>query len=125
MIFVRLTLFLLLGFVCFSCGDDDADELGIGAACTEQDVCAENQTCLTSFKGGYCGSIGCTINDDCPENSACIAHDDGQNYCFRICVEKTDCNANRTVDVEANCSSSVIFASGQKEGKVCVPPSSN
>jgi hypothetical protein len=114
---VALTLLLS------ACGDDDADALGIGAACDSSNECAEGQSCLTDFKGGYCGSVGCATNDDCPSGSACVVHTDGKRYCFRVCIDKPDCNVNRSVEVEANCSSSVTFASGKKEGKACIPPS--
>jgi len=106
------------------CGDDDADSLGVGAACTSTDQCNENQTCLTAFKGGYCGIMGCTADVDCPPNSGCVAHTDGTNYCFRICLDKVECNANRPVDVESNCSSNVTFVEGKSNLKACVPPSS-
>ena len=114
------------------CGDDEneSDKLGIGAQCTTNDQCNtdENQSCLTNFKGGYCSTpSGCTQSSDCPEGSACIAHDEGgtvTNYCFRICADKPDCNANRDAENESNCVGSVDFASGEKEGvKACVPPS--
>lgn len=119
----RLTLIaaILLG----ACGGDGADALGVGAQCTKNDECNQDdgaQTCLP-FKGGYCGLEGCVHDVDCPDDSACIMHTDGNNYCFRICVEKTDCNANRTGDFEANCSSSVTFVDGDMGRKACVPPS--
>ena len=121
----RLTLMLALAFVLPACGDDDdpADALGIGAACTATSKCGDNQSCLTQFKGGYCGSVDCKSNDDCPGSSACVVHDDGKSYCFRTCTDKIQCNANRDVTVESNCVGSVTFASGKKEGKVCEPPS--
>ena len=108
----------------FACGDD-ADDLGVGAQCTANDQCNQDplaQTCLM-FKGGYCGVMGCLHDTDCPDLSACIAHTDGVNYCFRTCVDKPDCNANRDVDNEANCSSSVTFVDGTNGRKACVPPS--
>lgn len=109
------------------CGDDEeveADKVGVAAACTTADDCKqEGQTCLTQFKGGYCGVADCMVSSDCPDGSLCVAHTDGTNYCFRACAEKVDCNQNRPADVEANCSSSIDFASGDKEGKACVPPS--
>lgn len=105
------------------CGDDDADALGVGATCAFGDECGEAQTCLVQFKGGYCGLTGCNANAACPEDAACVVHTDGKNYCFRTCFDKVDCNANRTAGLEANCSSSVDFISGKKEGKACVPPS--
>ena len=107
----------------FACGDD-ADDLGVGAQCTGNDQCDAdtNQVCL-QFKGGYCGLMGCVHDADCPDKSACIMHDDGVNYCFRICIDKPDCNANRDVDNEANCSSSVTFVDGTMGRKACVPPS--
>ncbi|MBI3206142.1 MAG: hypothetical protein HYZ29_31695 [Myxococcales bacterium] len=113
-----------------ACGDDDdgnggtqADKLGVGAACANNDECEiEGQICLP-FKGGYCGIADCKAHTDCPDGSLCVTHDDGKNYCFRVCVDKVDCNRNRPVDFEANCSSNVTFVDGKKGGKACVPPS--
>jgi hypothetical protein len=112
-----------------ACGGDDsheADRLGVGAQCTTSDQCDSDthQQCL-AFKGGYCGIQGCTADADCPESSACVAHTDGMNYCFRTCVDKADCNANRDLENEANCSSSVTFVEDTAGRKACVPPSSN
>lgn len=106
-----------------ACGGNDADDLGIGAQCSVDDDCdlEGGQACL-SFKGGYCGLEGCLSNADCPENSGCVAHTDGINYCFRLCDDKADCNANRDLDNEANCSSSVDFVE-PTNAKACVPPS--
>jgi hypothetical protein len=110
-----------------ACGDDDteADRLGVGAQCTANDQCDEDtsQLCLTQFKGGYCGIQGCTKDADCPEASACVAHTDGMNYCFRTCLDKLECNENRDLENESNCSSSVEFVDGMKTLKACVPPS--
>ena len=86
-------------------GDVEADKLGIGASCATADDCADNQQCLTVFKGGYCGLSDCAADADCPQGSACVAHDDGRSYCFRVCSTKADCNAHRAADQEANCSS--------------------
>lgn len=121
-----------------TCGDPDgddpdteADELGVGAACQSDADCnpedadtdgAQDQECLPQFKGGYCGLQDCAGDDDCPEASRCVAHDDGENYCFRVCVDKAECNANRPPDDEANCSSNITFVDGGG-GKACVPPS--
>lgn len=118
----------LVAFPCLllslaACGDD-ADDLGVGAQCTQASECGENQQCLTQFKGGYCGLAGCKANADCPDASACVTHSDGKNYCFRVCKDKGECNANRSGDNASNCSSNITFASGKKEGKACVPPSS-
>jgi len=101
------------------------DSLGVGAQCTMTSDCntSPQETCLTQFKGGYCGIEGCTHDTDCPTDSACIAHTDGHSYCFRICSTKTDCNANRDAVNEANCSSSATFVDGTMSRKCCVPPS--
>ena len=117
----------LLVFACvlgFGCGDD-ADSLGIGAQCTKNDQCdgSTNQICLTQFKGGYCGLQGCVHDADCPASSACVAHTDGQQYCFRTCAQKTDCNANRDALNESNCSSTATLVDPPKDRKACVPPS--
>lgn len=125
-----------IGLAVASCGDDDggneADRFGVGAECSSDDDCyqAENddeisQSCLRQFKGGYCGVEDCTSDDDCPQGSACVTHDDdGRNYCFRVCKDKIECNRNRTVDNESNCSSNITLADGAKGSKACVPPSS-
>lgn len=120
---------LIFGALILSCGDDstetEADRLGVGAACSANADCQEAQSCLTEFKGGYCGLADCVSDKDCPEPSACVTHDDGKNYCFRTCGTKDDCNANRSSDNEANCSSSVTFteADANKQTKACIPPS--
>lgn len=109
------------------CGDDtEADRFGVGAECTSTDECNQetNQECLTAFAGGYCGIQDCVDDLDCPDASGCVAHTDGINYCFRICVDKLECNRNRSVDVESNCSSNVDFVEGAQGRKACVPPSS-
>lgn len=123
---LKLTLALLLSsFALVACGDEsEADRRGVGASCTNNDDCTEaGQSCL-AFKGGYCGVIGCVEDNDCPGGSLCVTHTDGVNYCFLVCSDKSDCNRNRTADIEANCSSSITFAD-QGSGKACVPPSGN
>ena len=121
-----LSLVLCLGPAC---GDDEteADRLGVGAACTSDEDCLHDGdvelTCLKQFKGGYCGLLDCAANEDCPDTSSCVAHTDGENYCFRDCAEKTQCNANRGADEEANCSSNVDYVEEATVGKSCVPPS--
>lgn len=130
----RIGLFLLW-LISASCGDDGsgADHFLVGAECTSDDDCYQSssdggisETCLRQFKGGYCGVEDCVNNEDCPHGAACVAHDDGNNYCFRLCVDKPECNHNRSSDNEANCSGSVNYADGSKAslGKACVPPSS-
>ena len=80
---------------------------------------------MTGFKGGYCGKQGCAADADCPEGSICVTHTDLNNYCFLICSDKPQCNDHRTVDNEANCSSSFTpVVEHTPEYKVCVPPSS-
>lgn len=108
-----------------ACGGDDADSLGVAAECSSTEQCDDenDQVCLLSFKGGYCGIQGCASDLDCPEDAACITHDDQQNYCFRTCANKPECNANRSEENEANCSSSVVFTDGDMGRKACVPPS--
>jgi hypothetical protein len=113
------------------CGDDssaDADRLGVGASCKADADCEQSpfeQVCLLQFKGGYCGVLDCQKKDDCPSPSACVAHDDGNNYCFRTCSDKLECNVNRTPENESNCVSNVTHVEADKEtSKACVPPSS-
>jgi hypothetical protein len=106
-------------------GGSEADRLGVGAQCTSNDHCDDetDQVCLPQFKGGYCGIQGCEADEECPEGSACVEHEDSQTYCFRICVDKPDCNRNRDVEVESNCSASTIFIEGAQGRKACIPPS--
>ena len=120
-----LGIALLLGGA-ISCGDDnEADRMGIAANCTKDADCQKvgnvQLTCLTMFKGGYCGLQGCVQDGDCPTGAACIA-EGGANYCFRECLDKPECNLHRTVDAEANCVASVVHV-GASTAKVCVPPS--
>ena len=128
---------MLLGAVA-GCGGDDsteADRIGVGAECTVDPSADPPSTCpvvemdiqldcLTQFKGGYCGLEGCTGDAGCPEGSACVAHDDGSNYCFRVCQDKPECNRNRSVENEANCSANIDFVDEPQDQKACVPPSS-
>lgn len=130
-----LGLLALVAGLCAGCGDDssggsssgsEADRHGVGAECAANTDCTEEgQLCLTQFKGGYCGVEDCTADADCPDGSACVAHVDGKNYCFLLCTDKTECNTNRTVDNEANCSSSITFVEDNMNKKACVPPSGN
>ncbi len=123
---VGMSLFAL------GCGDGtEADRIGVGAQCTAGAECESPEgfelECLPDFTGGYCGLEGCGGDVDCPEGSACVTHDDGANYCFRVCVNKyPDCNYNRSPANEANCNGSgtVDFVDlPNDERKVCVPPS--
>ena len=122
---IALVVLAVMSLASSGCGDD-ADALGVGATCSADGDCNQddNQKCLTQFKGGYCGSVGCTASSGCPKGALCVTHTDGKNYCFRGCTDKAQCNENRAVDVQSNCSSSITFASGTKEGKACIPPSS-
>jgi hypothetical protein len=126
---VLVTALAGLGTLAASAGcggsSSEADLLGIGAQCTSTDQCDDttDQVCLLQFKGGYCGLQGCIHDLDCPEDSACITHDDSVNYCFRICTDKPQCNANRDLENESNCSSSATFVDGAMGRKACVPPS--
>jgi hypothetical protein len=116
-----------IALVVFSLSCDDGTEAqkrGVGAACSANLACTESgQSCLTQFKGGYCGVAECTNDAGCPAGSACVTHDDGKNYCFLLCTDKPDCNRSRSADVEANCSSSAVLVEPVNNRKVCVPPS--
>jgi hypothetical protein len=108
------------------CGDGgtEAQRRGVGSDCAMSSDCTESgQSCLTQFKGGYCGVTGCTNDAGCPAGSACVMHDDGMSYCFLLCSVKADCNRNRAVDAEANCSSTAVLVEEPRDRKVCSPPS--
>ena len=123
-------IFLLIG----GCRND-ADTVGVAAQCDVTDDCPEYANadgdkiqldCLTQFAGGYCGIADCADTLECPDGSICVAHIDGTNYCFRSCVDKSECNANRSPDTEANCSANFDWAVPAEDdgSKACIPPSS-
>ncbi len=103
--------------VLAACGSDSK----AAASCTSADDCPDEQTCLTNFKGGYCGTTGCSTNADCADGTQCVSYE-GSTYCFLACNEKSECNDDRGADEEANCSSNIDLAEGGK-AKACVPPS--
>jgi hypothetical protein len=120
-------------------GETEADELGIAAECEVDDDCPEvliagmggaggkvQLKCLTQFDAGYCAIEDCESAEDCPEGATCVLHEDNRNYCFRECSAKTECNANRSPESEANCSANFDYAdSADDHGhKACIPPSS-
>ncbi|MCS6796984.1 MAG: hypothetical protein NZ898_00370 [Myxococcota bacterium] len=128
---ISLVTLLLVPWVPACGGGDDespADRVGIGAQCMRDDDCMQSdQRCLTNFRGGYCGKRDCTADADCPSGSACVRHDDGVQYCFRLCTDKPECNRHRDPENEANCVSSITFVDPAREAgstKACVPPSS-
>ncbi len=123
----------LLGMLAVGCPGNDpgvgdiSDQLGVGAQCSADQDCYQGteseplaQSCL-EFKGGYCGVADCAADTDCPEGSACVTHTDGKNYCFLTCATKSECNVNRTLENESNCSANVTFI-GEGHSKACVPP---
>ena len=123
-----LIVIMSLGLLLSACGDDnEANDQLIGGECTALADCDDENDdtpeleCLTEFSGGYCGREGCTTDSDCPEGSLC-ADLDGTYYCFLVCTDKAQCNENRTVDNESNCSSNISPVSGGEE-KLCIPPS--
>lgn len=133
---LRISILAVAFVAIAACSDDDddgteADFFGVGAICSESADCRQDlgvaQECLHDFSGGYCGVKDCGSNSDCPAGAACVAHDNGTNYCFRLCTDKSECNFNRPPDLEANCSSNVEFTDGKPASppdKACVPPSS-
>ena len=111
--------------IAVGCGDSGSEAVrrGVGAECNANLLCTESgQTCLTEFKGGYCGVSACMHDTDCPQGSACVIGENGINYCFLICLDKPECNPHRTVDNESNCTSSLTFVDGTAGRKVCRPP---
>ena len=128
---VCVSLSSVVALLATGCGDGstEADRVGVGAQCTANAECESPDeeielVCLTQFTGGYCGLEGCEGDVGCPDGSACVTHDDGENYCFRLCAEKPECNQYRSTENEANCSSNVDFVDGKQDRKACVPPSS-
>jgi hypothetical protein len=119
---VLMVFVLAIGICSFlpSCGKD-ANEKGVGKQCTTTSDCGDAAlTCLTSFKGGYCGKSPCTASSECPSGSRCIIYS-GTSYCFLTCTVKDDCNKNRDTLNESNCSSNYDDTEGSKP-KACIPP---
>lgn len=110
-------------------GTTEADRVGVGAECGSAEQCPSPSDggvpldCLSQFKGGYCGLQGCQGDVDCPDGSACVTHSDGENYCFRECRDKPDCNLNRSAENESNCVGSILFVDPRNDRKACEPPS--
>ena len=127
---------LLLGIGAVGCeGGTEADKLGVGSECSNDKDCPEVKidgddvqlSCLTQFDAGYCAIEGCESAADCPQGATCVAHDDGESYCFRECANKSECNANRSPDSEANCSANFDYEEPDDDEsglKACIPPSS-
>jgi hypothetical protein len=116
-------LFVVAVGACSS--ENEANRRGVGAECAMASPCTEEgQSCLTEFKGGYCGVSDCAHDSDCPGGSACVTDDNQTNYCFLVCVDKVDCNQHRSVDNESSCTSSLTFVDGTMGRKVCRPPNS-
>jgi hypothetical protein len=78
--------------------------------------------CLTEYKGGLCARSPCSTHAECPEPGLCVVLEDS-TVCLRLCVEKAECNASRSAEDEANCSSNLELVE-PSESKVCVPPNS-
>lgn len=128
-------LALIVGLGLVGCDDaTEADRVGVAAQCTSTADCptytlpdsgTTNLTCLTQFKGGYCGLQGCVSSLECPNGSICVHHTDGNNYCFRACVDRSECNANRSATDAANCSANFTWAVPAEDNgiKACIPPS--
>jgi hypothetical protein len=132
-----IVMICVVSVLCgISCADNDgpgteADRIGVGASCVTDVDCPQPEdenaprlVCLQDFSGGYCGLSNCTSNAACPYGSACVTHDNGINYCFRICINKAECNLRRDPAVPSNCSSNIEFVEPQTNIKACVPPSS-
>jgi hypothetical protein len=125
---ILLFVAMLLSVGTVSCGGgNQSDKVGIASECAADDDCPKvdsvQLTCLTIFKGGYCGLRGCLADADCPVGAACI-NEGGVNYCFRECIDKPECNVRRSTANEANCVGSAVHV-GVSTAKVCVPPSGN
>jgi len=127
---------LATGLLAACSGGNAADQIGVASICEVEEDCPEvtidgvltQLECITDFSGGYCSIADCDSAADCPDGATCVLHTDGVKYCFRECAEKSECNANRPADDEANCSSNFDYADAADEEsglKACIPPSSD
>ncbi|MBW1809222.1 MAG: hypothetical protein JRJ19_10040 [Deltaproteobacteria bacterium] len=128
-ILITCLLLVLSGVmaVLVNCGSsNEANQQKIGAECTKLEDCDDDNPetealeCILDFKGGYCGRKDCVASTDCPEGSLCADYEAGL-YCFLVCTDKVQCNQNRTLDNESNCSSNIDPVEGG-EDKLCIPP---
>ncbi len=94
---------------------------GTGASCAADADCTGGLSCITTFKGGYCGHQGCKANADCDKDSACVMVKDGKNYCFKSCQAASDCSFCRPDGLYATCANNAVFAEAGTLGSVCVP----
>ena len=129
-----IAVLLVACSIAVACGGDDdsgtptseAARRGVGSACKADTDCTEaGQVCLTDFKGGMCGIADCTMTSECPTGSVCVGDPDlARNFCLLVCIDKPDCNVHRSIDEEANCTSTLnqIDAKTGMDPKVCQPP---
>lgn len=96
-------------------------DCGVGEGCGVDAECAAGLTCLTGYKGGYCGKADCSVNADCPTGSLCVKDGDS-SYCARTCAAAGDCAACRDPDFVATCKADATFMEAGTTGSVCVPP---
>jgi hypothetical protein len=116
-------------FMCRSSGGGSQNrkvcvpgDCGVGAACVGDVDCKAPLTCMTGFKGGYCGVKDCTTNAQCPADSLCVKHSDAVGYCYLKCTAATTCSFCRPPAYAAACSDQVTFLEAGTTGSVCVPP---
>lgn len=116
-------------FICRSSGGGGANrkvcvpgDCGVGAGCATDADCTSPLTCLTGFKGGYCGKRDCTTNAGCPADSLCVKHSDSVGYCYLKCTVANTCSFCRPPGYAASCTDQVTYFEAGTTGAVCVPP---
>lgn len=93
-------------------------ECGLGAACDDDDECAQGLACIGEFEGGYCSVAGCESNDDCPDDSLCIVQGEG-TMCAKRCELEVECWSCRPREVRATCGSAEEYVSTLSSAPVC------
>lgn len=69
----------------------DLDAEDGGSACTDPTDCQGAATCLPSFPGGYCASLGCP-DTACTAGTTCVRVD-GTPSCLKTCSSSAECDS--------------------------------
>ena len=113
-----------------SCHDPDGQ---LGDACTSEEQCPLESTCLgegfSGFPGGACIGFGCNFDDNtgCPEGAVCIPSQQGEGLCLQSCENSDDCRTAYSCDPSTSypdrlfCNAACTSSDQCSDGQVCNP----